>query len=922
MSATRGPPFVGRASEREVLDALLTRARRGESEVRVIRGEAGIGKTALLRYAARQASGFRVAEVTAVEAEMELPFAGTHQLCSPMLDRLDTLPDPQQAALSVALGLAAGEVPDRFHVGLAVLSLLAAVADDRPLLCLVEDAQWLDAASSQILGLVARRVRAESVAIVIAVREPLVNHDLDGLPELRLAGLAQHDARALLASVVTGRLDGRLRDRLIAETGGNPLALLELPGRMTAAELAGGFELPAGGELPAHIEDRYVRRIAELPAATQDLMLLAAAEPLGDAALVLRAGRTLQIENGALAPAEAAGLLEIGASVRFHHPLVRSAVYRAAPPGSRQRVHEALAEVSDPDADADRRAWHRALAAAGPDEDVAAELERSAGRAQARGGAAAAAAFLDQAVALTPDAARRRERALAAAQASVHAGDFARTRGLLATAEAGPLDELQRARIDLLRAQLAFVSSRGTDATPLLLTAARRLELLDVAVARETYVDAFSAALFGARLNGSVGTPEVAAAAKAAPRPPTGDPAVADLLLDALVALVDDYEAAVPRCREAVQRLAGEQASAQERLRWLWQGCVVALEIWDDEHAHALSHSSVEIARETGTLSELALALSARAPIQVFCGDLAAAGTTVAETESVEETTGIGAAPYGALILSAWRGRQAETTALIDTTEREARDRGEGIGLAISAYARAVLCNGLGLYQDALAAAVTASEHQEIVAENWGLSELVESATRCGMTDLAKDATNRLAIKAEATRTDWALGIEARARALLDQDGDAERWFGKAIEHLDRTRIRAELARTHLLNGERLRREGRRLDARTELNVAHDLFTSMGMEAFADRAGSELLATGEKARRRIARTRDDLTPHERQIAELARDGLTNADIAARLFLSRRTVEWHLRHVFAKLGIRSRRELQSALQASDSDAPVT
>jgi hypothetical protein len=276
------------------------------------------------------------------------------------------------------------------------------MADDRPLLCLVEDAQWLDAASSQILGLVARRVRAESVAIVIAVREPLANHDLDGLPELRLAGLAQHDARALLASVVTGPLDGRLRDRLIAETGGNPLALLELPGRMTAAELAGGFELPVGGELPAHIEDRYVRRIAELPEGTQDLMLLAAAEPLGDAALVLRAGRTLQIENGALAPAEAAGLLEIGASVRFRHPLVRSAVYRAAPPGSRQRVHEALAEVSDPDADADRRAWHRALAAAGPDEDVAAELERSAGRAQARGGAAAAAAFLDQAVALTP----------------------------------------------------------------------------------------------------------------------------------------------------------------------------------------------------------------------------------------------------------------------------------------------------------------------------------------------------------------------------------------------------------------------------------------------------------------------------------------------------------------------------------------
>jgi DNA-binding CsgD family transcriptional regulator len=912
MAVIRGPGFVGRTSERELLDGLLARVRVGESEVLVIRGEAGIGKTALLRYTARQASGYRVAELTGMEAEMELAFAGIHQLCGPMLNRLSGLPPPQRDALSVALGLAAGEVPDRFLVGLAVLSLLATVAEERPLLCLVDDAQWLDGASSQVVGFVARRVRAESVAIVVAVREPAVAPDFEGLPELRLEGLPEGDARSLLHGVVSGRLDGGVVDRIVGETAGNPLALLELPGRMTAAELAGGFELPATGELPAHIERHYIRRIRELPEPTQRLMLLAAAEPVGDAPLVLRAGRRLGIETDALAPAEAAQLLQLGTSVRFHHPLVRSAVYRAAAPDSRQRAHEALAEVSDPDSDADRRAWHRALASTGPDEDVAAELERSAARAQARGGAAATAAFLDRAAGLTPDPARRRERALVAAGASVQAGDFTAARRLLAVADAGPLGDFQRAQVDLLQAQLAFVSSRGTDAIALLLAAARRLEKLEVSIARETYVDAFSAGLFGARLNGSVGIPEVADAARAAPRAPHVEPSSADLLLDALVALADDYDTAVPRCREAILRLSGEKASSKERLRWLWQGCVLALEIWDDEHALSLSRSSVQIARETGTLSELALALSAHTPILVFCGDLSSAAATVSETESVQEATGIRSAPYGALILSAWQGREGDTTNLIEATEREANARGEGIGLAISAYARAVVCNGLGRYEEALAAAVAASEHREVVAENWGLSELIEPATRTGRTDLAAEAMSRLARKARATGTDWALGIDARSRALLSEDARAEGSFQQAIDRLSRTGVRAELARTHLLFGEWLRRMNRRVDARAELRIAHDSFASMGMEAFAERAERELSATGDTVRKRTVETRDDLTAQEREIAALARDGLSNPEIGARLFLSRRTVEWHLRHVFAKLGIQSRRELSSAL----------
>jgi DNA-binding CsgD family transcriptional regulator len=917
MVATAGAPFVGRADERGLLDRLLTRVRGGESAALVIRGEAGIGKTALLRYAARGASGFRIAEAMGVEAEMELPFAGTHQLCASMLDRLDALPPPQRDALAVALGLAAGGVPDRFLVGLAVLSLLATVAEDRPLLCLVEDAQWLDAASSQVLAFAARRVRAESVAMVFALREPTERHDLDGLPELRLEGLALSDARVLLERAVAGRLDARVGDRLVAETAGNPLALLELPARMSAAELAGGFTLPTAAELPEHLEDHYLRRVGEMPEPTQRLMLLAAAEPLGDASLVLRAGRRLGLELGALEPAADADLLEIDTSVRFRHPLVRSAVYRAAPADSRRRVHDALAEVSDPESDADRRAWHRALAAIGPDEDVAAELERSAARAQARGGAAASAALLERAVALTVDPARRGARALAAAGASLQAGAFGAVRGMLAAAESGPLEPFDRARTDLLRAQLAFVSQRGTDATPLLLAAARQLESLDLSLARETYVDAFSAALFGARLNGAVGMAEVAEAARRAARSSDGEAATAQLLLEALVALTDGYDGAVPRCQAAVQRLASEPAAEHDRLRWLWQGCVLALETWDDDHALALSRSGVEIARESGTLSELALALSAYTPVMVFCGDLAAAAATVSETRSVEEATGVRAAPYGALILSAWRGHDAETMTLADTTDREALARGEGIGLAISAYARAVLGNGLGRYEQALEAAVAAAGQREVVAENWGLSELVEPAMRCGRTDLAADAADRLAAKARAAGTHWALGVAARGRALLQAGDEADRSFGAAIEHLEQARVRAELARTQLLYGGWLRRAGRRQDARALLATAHDRFAAMGMEAFADRAAAELLVTGQQAHRRTARTRDELTSQERQIAELARDGLTNAEIAARLFLSQHTVQWHLGRVFSKLGIRSRRQLRGALEPAAS-----
>ena len=911
MAAQRSSVLRGRISERDVLDRLLENVRGGQSAALVIHGEAGVGKTALVRYAARQAAGFRVAEIAGVESEMELAYAGLHQLCTPMLAQLDALPDPQQRALCVAFGLSSGDAPDRFLVALATLSLLAEVAEERPLLCLVEDAQWLDGTSSQVLGFVARRLLAESVAMVFAVREPSDEPEFAGLPDLPLGGLPEEDARAVLASVVPGRLDESVRDRIIAETRGNPLALLELPRGMSAGELAGGFALPDAGGVPGHIEDHYRRRLAGLPEQTQRLMLVAAADPVGDATLVWRAAQTLGIEREAAAPAATEQLLDIAAQVRFRHPLVRSAVYRSSSTADRQVTHDALAAATDPETDPDRRAWHRAQATSGPDEGVAAELERSAGRAQARGGLAAAAAFLERSANLTVDPARRVERVLTAVQSNIQAGAFDAALGLLASAESGPLDEFGHARVDLLRAQLALTSRRGNEATPLLLAAARRLERLDIDLARDTYVDAFAAALFGGRLNDRVDVPDVAHAARAAPRRSDDKPRAADLLLDAFSALTVDFDTAVPRCRDALQKICGDKTAPKESLRWLWHATVIALELWDDENSSFASHHHLEIARETGALSELWVALSSRTPVLVFCGELSAAASLVAEAQLVSEATGISGTPYGALILAAWRGQARETRDLIEITLREAGSRGEGIGIAICEYAHAVLCNGCGEYEEAFAAARIATDDRELVVPNWGMPELIEAATRTGRSDLAGEAMNRLAGKARASGTDWALGIALRSQALLSEGDIAEGCFRDAIEHLSRTRVRGELARAHLLYGEWLRREGRRIHAREQLRTAHDMSATIGMQAFADRARRELLATGETVRKRTDETRSQLTAQEEHIARLADDGLTNPEIGARLFISARTVEWHLRKVFTKLGISSRKGLHDA-----------
>ena len=752
-SGVREPAgLTGRLSERDVLDRFVADVRAGEGRALVVRGEPGAGKTALLDYLAGRASGCLVARAAGVQSEMELAFAGLHQLCAPMLDHAESLPVPQRTALRAAFGLSAGPAPDRF-----------------------------------------------------------------------LVGLADNDARSLLESVLTGLagpLDAQVRDRIIADTHGNPLALLELTRGLTPAQLTGGFGVRKAVPLDGRIEESFRRQLEALPAQTRRLVQLAAADPSGDPVLVWRAAGRLAIGAGAAGPAEQAGLAEFGARVRFRHPLVRSAAYRSASVQTRQELHGALAEATDPVVDPDRRAWHRAEAAPGPDEDVAAELEQCAGRAQRRGGLAAAAAFLERSAGLTLDPARRAQRTLAAAQARLQAG-----------------------------------------------------------------------------------------APGAAPPGPARAP---DLLLDGLALLVTEgYATGTPALRRALLAVRAHGISAAEGLSWLWLASRAAMAVWDDETWHVLASRHIKLARDAGALSELPLAVRSRILLHAHAGELAEGTALIAEAQAVADATGSQLSPYGALGIAAFRGREAEATELIQATMDGVPSRGEGRGVT-SQYAAAVLYNGLGRYDQALAAAELVCQYDDIGVLGWSLTELIEAAVRSGQPARASGALQRLSETTRASGTDWALGAEARSRALLSKGKAAENCYREAIERLGRTRMRPAAARARLLYGEWLRRENRRQEARAELRTAHGLFTAMGIEGFAERARRELLAAGDTVRKPTAETASELTAQEAHIARLAVDGRTNVEIGAQLFLSTRTVEWHLGKVYTKLGVGSRRELPRAL----------
>jgi DNA-binding CsgD family transcriptional regulator len=905
----------GRDLELARLDELLQAARAGQSRALVVRGEAGIGKTALLQYARSRSDGARVLHAEGVEAEMELPFAALHQVCASLLGARDGLTTPQRDALETAFGLSSGSLPDRFLVGLAVLTLFSDAAEARPLVCLIDDAQWLDHSSAQVLSFVARRLEAESVLMLFAERDGSGPGDLVGLPDIRLERLTYADARALLASLNLGVLDERVRDRIIAETRGNPLALLELPRALAPTSLAGGFAVSDASPLEGRIQASFRRRVDALPQETQRLLLLAAAEPLGDPMLLWRAADELGLATETAAPAEAADLISVGTRVTFRHPLLRSAIYDAASAEQRRAAHGALAVATDPELDPDRRAWHRALATLAPDEDVAAELERSAERARARGGLAAAAAFLERSAELTPDPRLRAKRALDAAQRKRLAGMFEAAATLLATAEQGPLDDLDRALALRLRGQIALETSRGDEALPILLDAARRLEPLDARLGRETHLDLLMAASNAGRYGGGMLGPAAHAARAAPPAPDAPD--ASDLLVDGMAVLfTEGYAAATPVLKEALASALAERGRNEHALRSVRIASRVAAELLDDVTWDALATRHAQVAREEGLLGVLPVTLNYLAALRIHQGDVEGATLLLDESDSISRSTTGTPGDIMRLLLAAHSGDAAQTARLSGILEAVADARREGLIVTVCEYASALLHNGLGQYEGALDAAQRASAQDDLSVSSWALPEVVEAAVRLGKTDVAADALGRLTERTRASGTDFARGIEARSRALLVDGEAADSAYREAIDALGATSLRMFHARAQLLYGEWLRRANRRADARVQLGAAHEFFTRVGADGFAGRAARELVATGATPRKRTDEARAQLTAQEAQIATLARDGHTNPEIGAQLFLSPRTVEWHLRKVFMKLDIGSRRELRTALDHAE------
>ncbi|MEV5828620.1 AAA family ATPase [Spirillospora sp. NPDC052242] len=912
-------PLRGRRRELAELDALVERARAGRSDALVVCGEAGVGKTAILEHAAaRMAADVRVERIVASESEMELAYAGLHQLCGPMMGAAERLPAPQREALEAAFGLRRASAPSPFLVGLAVLGLLTEAAGDRAMFCVVDDAQWLDDASARAVAFAARRLDVEGIVLVLVMRT--VGEVFGGLRRLPVEGLGDDDARELLRLAAPGGLDERVRDQLIVEARGNPLALRELPRALSPAGLADGSAPSGSMPLESRIEQSLVAQLEPLPESARLLLLLAAADPTGDPELLWRASAVLGVGPDDFDATQDADALTVGTRVEFRHPLVRSAVYRAASPEDRRRVHAALADATGADRDPDRRAWHRARATPRPDEQVAADLERSAVRARRSGGAAAAGAFLERAAELTPEPDRRGQRLIAAAEAKHDAGAPAAALRLLDIAAELPLSALQEALIARLRARAGYALRRDGSGARLLLAAAQGLEGLDPVLARDTYIEALTAAVYGGRLGDAEQVAEVANAILEATDGEESGRA-RDLILrgQALLA-AKGQEAAIETLRRAQRAFLDEAPDALE-LHWMWFASRAAQDLWDARGLRALADRQVMLARADGVLTVLPIALSLLMVAQTVDGELDAAEASCDEIDAIKEVTGSPLPQYGRMFLSAYRGQAEETERLAAQIRLDAQARGEGYGLSAVNFAETLLYNGLGRFAEVVVSGRRELPYtHELSHAMRVLGELVEAAAHTGDTALAEQAFEQLAGVTRPVGTNWALAVLAMAKAQVRDGDEAEALYLEAIERFEREGIPIMIGRCRLLYGEELRRRRRHAEAREHLRTAHEVLLHVGLNGFADRAARELNAIGENTRVPAQGVVAWLTDQELNVARLAREGLTNRDIGARLFISARTAEYHLSKVFGKLGIKGRAELKTALADLDQAAP--
>jgi DNA-binding CsgD family transcriptional regulator len=910
--------LVGRSDERRLLASLLSSGGAGQAQSLVLRGEPGIGKSALIQDLVERADGWQVCQVVGVESEMELSYSGLQQLFGSVSASTAGLPTPHHAALEKVFGRLRGEPPDRFMVALAALELAGRVSEQKPLLWIVDDAQWVDRSTLQAVGFVARRVHHERMVVLIGARDYDDDGDLAGVTELRLAGLDPQDAARLFPAVL-GPTDPAVRDRILAEARGNPLALIELPRSWTTAELAA--ELSESGHVPLarHLELGFTTRLRQLPADTQTLLTLAAAEPTGDPGLLWSAAQLLGLDWRAAAPAEAADLIEFGRRVQFRHPLVRAAAYRSAPLQVRLEAHGALAQVTDGQRDADNRAWHRACSTVAHDETIAVELEQSAERARARGGLLGAAALLERAAALTPESARRADRTLVAASTKRDAGALNASVRLLDSIDEGHRSGRRAALIQRLRGRVAFDQGHAHEASPLLKESARLLEGFDPALARDTHLEALAAAVWAGGHDGPALIRQAAVTASDAPRG-EGPERTSDVLLDAMVLrATEGYEAAAATLTRALAAVRDDEVGTDDVGSLLWLAGnrvagILAIEAWDFSTGLALAERQVNVTREAGALVQLQFALNFLANYVALSGDLRRASELVEEESRIADMTLVGSVGQSRLLLSAFRGDAVTAVPLLESWIESATTNGQGRTVAFVHYLSAVLLNGLGQYGEALDHARRVVDWDALGYQTIAVTEFAEAASRQGEEAALVELSAWMTARAAATPTPWALGTASLVAALeAGDDDDADRLYRDGLAHVSRSPVKTTLARSHLLYGEWLRRKGRRRDAGEHLGAAHDAFTAMGMVAFADRARRELSAT---TRRRVRRYVDTpsrrFTSQEWQIAQLTQRGFSNREIGSRLFLSPRTVEWHLRNVFAKVGVSTRRQLRDSV----------